>query len=115
MWNEVLNHAMAVGKQAKEAAIEAGTAAPAPPSPPISPNDTQKLADAGMKLVQLLEGKPTDIREQRQQITIEERRKGIQQLVGNPKLRAAMKQVAEAMEEAADPDPDGGGNGSVVH
>ncbi len=117
MWNEVLNHAMTVGKKAKEDALNAGAVVPSPPSPPISPNDTQRLADAGMKLVQLLEGKPTDIREQRQQITVEERRKGIQQLVGNPKLRAAMKQVAEAMEEANTADPDGGGNGDagVVH
>ena len=78
--------------------------------PPISPGDVYRLADAGLKLSQLLEGKPTDIQEQRKQITIEERRKGIQQHLGNPKLRAAMREVALAMENS--PNPDGGGNGS---
>ena len=83
--------------------------------PPISPADVNRLAEAGLKLSQLLEGKPTDIQEQRRQITISERRKGIQALIGNPKLRAAMKEVAVAMEEGADTgaevNPDGGGNG----
>ena len=87
MWNKYIDHQM------KE-----DTAAGIPSEPPVSPSEVQRMADTGLKLSQLLEGKPTDINEQRAQITIDERRKGIQQLIGNPKLRAAMKQVTEAMK-----------------
>jgi hypothetical protein len=71
--------------------------------PNISPSDVQRLADAGLKLSQLLEGKPTDIQEQRNQITVEDKRRAIQGLIGNPKLRSAMKKVAEAMEPEEEP------------
>lgn len=101
MWSKYLDHKMEV---------DAKTGVPT--VPPISPADVQRLADAGLKLSLLLEGKPTDIQEQRKRITVEERRKGIQEFANNPKLRAAMKQVAEAMEEAAFPED---GSASIVH
>ncbi len=104
MWSEYLIHV-------RQEQIAAG----APAEPPISPADVHRLADAGLKLSQLLEGKPTDIQEQRAQITIEERRKGIQQLIGNPRLRAAMRQVVEAREAALNPDAKGNGDAGAVH
>ncbi len=66
--------------------------------PPISPTHIQRLAEAGIKLSLLLEGKPTDILDQRHQITVEERRRGMQKNIISPGLRAAMKSVAEIMD-----------------
>lgn len=112
MWSRYLDHV----QQQQQATGSVST-------PPISPADVHRLADAGLKLSQLLEGKPTDISEQRKQITVEERRKGIQGLITNPRLRAAMRQVAEAMDGEPDAQgngngraqPDAGGNGAAVH
>lgn len=113
LWDRALNHAISQQQDAEKAAAAAGQPPPRPPGSPISPSDTQRLADTGVKLVQLLEGKPTDIKEQREQITIEERRKGIQGLIGNADVRAAMKAVALAMKAASAKDePDPGGSGS---
>ncbi len=81
--------------------------------PPISPADVNRLADTGLKLSQLLEGKPTEIEEQRMQITVEERRKGLQRIIGNPQLRAAMKQANDAIQSEGKKEPDSGGNGHV--
>ena len=69
MWSSYLNDVDALRKQ------RSADAAPTPP--PISPADVHRLADAGLKLSQLLEGKPTDIQEQRTRITVEERRRPV--------------------------------------
>ncbi len=53
MWNRVLDHLE------QQAATQPPNTPP--PTPPLSPADVHRLADAGLKLSQLLEGKPTDI------------------------------------------------------
>jgi hypothetical protein len=63
--------------------------------PPLSPADIKNLADAGMKLQRLLEEKPTEIGEQRAQITVEDRRRRLQRGLGDPEVRDAMRLVAK--------------------
>lgn len=66
--------------------------------PPISPGEVQRLAEAGIKLALLLEGKPTEIGEQRHQVTVDDRRKEIQKIINDKRVRDAMRVVAEASE-----------------
>lgn len=80
------------------------------PTPCMSPNHARQLAEAGLKLSQLLQGKPTEIGEQRRQITIDDRRKAIRGIIGDVRVRDAMKVVAEVAEENTD---NGSGNGAA--
>lgn len=67
--------------------------------PPIAPVDVQRLAEAGLKLSLLLEGKPTEIEVHHTEVSIEDRRKEMRKLVTNPQLRRKMKEVAELMKD----------------
>lgn len=75
--------------------------------PPITPTEVQRLAEAGVKLSQLLEDKPTDIQEKRLQLSIDEKRKRMQKFIKNPGIRASMRDIAhkvKALDEAGDED-----------
>ena len=71
--------------------------------PPLSPTELQRLAEAGIKLTQLLEGKPTEIGAQQHQITVYDRRREIQKIISDKQVRMAMRVVAEAVEKSGDP------------
>lgn len=68
-------------------------------APPISPGDVYRLAESGVKLSQLLEDKPTDIQEKREILSMEQRREKMQKLVGNPRIRAVMKEITKEVKE----------------
>lgn len=80
------------------------------PTPCMSPNHARQLAEAGLKLSQLLQGKPTEIGEQRRLLTVDDRRKAIRGIIGDVRVRDAMKVVAEVAEESAG---NGSGNGAA--
>jgi len=69
--------------------------------PPISPTEIQRLVSTGANLVLLLEGRPTEIGEQRYQLSVDDRRRNIQKLISDKRVRAAMEVVTKAVDEDA--------------
>ena len=64
-------------------------------APPISPADINRLADSGIKLSELLNGRPTEIAEKHVQVSLADRQKALQQFLGDKDMRHAMKKVNE--------------------
>lgn len=96
LWN---NYLSAAEKKAQAAPID-------PPAPPIRPRDVVRLGEIGIKLAQLLEGKPSEITEKRKQLTVDDRRRKMRDLVASPEARRAMKTISTVLEN-------GDGNGKV--
>ncbi len=95
MWNDFLQHFSAEQAQRKEEGKPLMV-------PPITPGEVQRLAESGIKLSQLLEGKPTEIGETRHQITVDDRRKEMQRIIADKRVRNAMRVVSKAVEESGD-------------
>lgn len=77
----------------------------------LSPSDARALADAGMKLQQVLAGEPDSIQEKRHEITVDEERKALRGLLMDKDAMAAMDLIAEKMDGVGN----GSGNGAGLH
>ncbi len=87
LWNRYLDKAMAeYNKNPKNIS-----------APPISIADANRLAEACIKISQLLAGKPTNIQDNR--ITVEERRNSIRAILDHRPVRLAMKAVDKYEKE----------------
>jgi len=81
--------------------------------PVLSPSDARALADAGMKLQQVLAGEPDSIQQQRHEFTVDEERKALRGLLMDKDALAAMDMIAEKMDGVGN--GNGSGNGAGLH
>jgi hypothetical protein len=79
----------------------------------LSPSDARALADAGMKLQQILAGQPDSIQEKRHEFTVDEERKALRSLLMDKDALAAMDMIAEKMDGVGN--GNGSGNGVGLH
>lgn len=81
--------------------------------PILSPSDARALADAGMKLSQVLAGEPDSIQQQRHEFTVDDERKALRSLLMDRDALAAMDLIAEKMDGVGN--GNGSGNGTGLH
>jgi len=92
LWIDKINRFKETQRELKEVGAEQL-------DPILSPLELKSLADTGLKLQRLVEERPTEIGEQRHEVTINDRRKRLQAAIQDPEVREAMRMVAEKVGE----------------